>query len=119
MFILSLLLSIASCAFANDDSKHSFQVWGFDMYKFDYKEDLIAPQKSTKNGWLNGVYVDYIMHERNDIYLNAVMGVAKADLTYDGSTQDGELLAFSINNPQEFYSFQGRVGINRALADDV
>jgi hypothetical protein len=46
---------------------------GLMYYNFDYKEDLIAPQKSTENGWLPGVYFDYTFKKKSVIYAKARM----------------------------------------------
>jgi hypothetical protein len=66
----------------------SFQI-GATLYRFDYKEDLIAPDKSTEYGWLPGVYVDYTYKKKSTIYAKIFLSYAINDITYDGSASDG------------------------------
>lgn len=60
---------------------------GMTYYYFDYKEDLVMPDKSTEYGWLPGIYLDYTFKKKSSIYAKVFLSYATADITYDGSTQ--------------------------------
>jgi hypothetical protein len=90
---------------------------GFMYYNFDYKEDLIAPGKSTENGWLPGVYFDYTFKKKSVIYAKARMKYAAADIEYDGATMGGTPIKYS-NQSAKMFKFEADVGYPISITKD-
>jgi hypothetical protein len=97
--------------------KMSFFEWGLTYYNFDYKEDLISPQKSTENGWLPGVYFDYTFWKKSMIYAKARLGYGAADIAYDGATQSGAPIQYS-NQSAKIFKFGADVGYPISVSRD-
>lgn len=80
-------------------------------YKFDYKEELPPPYKSTENGWLPGLHLAYIYSGGLDapIYLKVLFEYTGANTTYDGTTQSGIPVKDKTKNT--FMNMKGNLGI--------
>ena len=62
---------------------------GFSLYRFDYKEKLAPPAKSTERGWLPGIHVEVSRQGANpSLFARAAFDFTRANTTYDGSAQD-------------------------------
>jgi hypothetical protein len=90
---------------------------GFMYYNFDYKEDMIAPQKSTENGWLPGVYFGYTFKKKSVIYAKAHIKYAAADIEYDGATLSGTPLKYS-NQSAKMLKVEADVGYPISITKD-
>ncbi len=83
---------------------------GMTYYYFDYKEDLVMPDKSTEYGWLPGIYLDYTFKKKSSIYAKVFLSYATADITYDGSTQpSGTPLKFTDESAR-MLKFETNIG---------
>jgi len=67
---------------------------GLGIRMFDYAEDLVAPDKSTEKGWLPSVHGSYEYVKPSKYYFKVFGEYASANITYDGSTQDGTPVSF-------------------------
>src|SRR4030065_397870 len=82
---------------------------GMTLYRFDYKEDLIMPDKSTEYGWMPGVYLDYTYKKKSTIYAKVFLSYAANEITYDGSNSADEPVKFDEQKAQMF-KFETNVG---------
>lgn len=82
---------------------------GMTLYQFDYKEDLVLPDKSTEYGWMPGVYLDYTYKKKSTLYAKVFLSYAANDITYDGSNTAGEPVKFDEQQAQMF-KFEANVG---------
>ncbi len=66
---------------------------GFDfninVFDFDYKEDVPLPLKSTENGLIKGADFGIYSCKDRPFLVSLLLGYAKAEEDYDGSTQTG------------------------------
>ena len=82
---------------------------GMTLYRFDYKEDLTLPDKSTEYGWMPGVYLDYTYKKKSTIYAKVFLSYAANEITYDGSNSADEPVKFDEQKAQMF-KFETNVG---------
>jgi hypothetical protein len=90
---------------------------GMTYYYFDYKEDLILPDKSTEYGWLPGIYLDYTFKKKSSIYAKVFISYATADITYDGSNTAGEPVKFG-NQTAKMLKFETNIGYAIPIGKD-
>lgn len=78
---------------------HRFEV-GLSYSRYDYKEDLTPPLKSTETGWIPQVRLGYSYLADDRFYFRAFgeASVADDDTDYDGSTQGGVPLKDTTRN---------------------
>ncbi len=100
----------------NAISANSAVELGFTYFYFDYKEDLPPGFKSTETGWLPGVYGSYEYSKKSDVYAKLFASYAAADITFDGTRQDGVPITFS-DSRQRFFKFEGNIGYNLPAGD--
>lgn len=100
--------------FANQNFEISFM-----YYKFDYKEDLPAPFKSTENGWLPGVYLGWSYNKRNTVYSKVFFEFSYGDTEFDGTTQAGTPIKFTDDNHQFLFRGEWNIGYNFGLTNDI
>lgn len=76
---------------------------------FDYNEDVPAPYKSTDNGWLPEVYLDYTFKKKSVFYTKVLFNYASGSITYDGTTGTGTPVEYSSHRA-EMIKFELNVG---------
>ena len=81
---------------------------------FDYKEDIPAPNKSTESGWLPGAYLNVAFQKKSIFYSKIHVDYAAADITYDGTTQNGRPITFS-DSRAKLFKFEWDIGYPVAI----
>jgi len=99
-------------------ANHNFE-FGFMYYKFDYKEDLPAPFKSTENGWLPGVYLGWNYNKKNYVYSKIFFEFSYGDTEFEGTTQSGTPIRFSDDNHQYLFRGEWDIGYNFAVTKNI
>ena len=99
-------------------ANQNFEI-SFMYYKFDYKEDLPAPFKSTENGWLPGVYIGWNYNKKNAVYSKVFFEFSYGDTEFDGTTQAGTPIKFSDDNHQFLFRGEWNIGYNFAVTKDI
>jgi len=92
---------------------------GMMFHHFDYEEDLPAPLKSTEDGWLPGFYVGWDRNRKNALYTKLYMEISSGDVTYDGTTQTGEPVHFSVDNTQFLFRGEFNLGYNFPVSPNL
>jgi hypothetical protein len=90
---------------------------GLTYFYFDYKEDLVMPDKSTEYGWLPGIYLDYTFKKKSSVYAKVFLSYATADITYDGSNTAGEPVKFG-NQTAKMLKFETNIGYAIPIGKD-
>jgi hypothetical protein len=72
--------------------------FGLTGFQFDYKEEIDPPKKSTEVGFIPGGYIATTTNRNYPFFLNLGLQFAKANETYDGSTQTGEPYVGTTNS---------------------
>jgi len=80
----------------------------FSLRRFDYKEKIDPPQKSTESGWLPGLGASYRHH--GGVYERIALEGILANTNYDGSDQQGNPLLLSTRNAM--IQGEGNLGIS-------
>jgi len=98
------------CANAGEliSTNNTFEL-GMTYYKFDYKEDVDPPLKSTEDGWLPGVYFGYTYNRPDGVYTKLFLEYSSGDVDYDGTTQSGTPVRFN-DSAQELYRYEWNIG---------
>jgi hypothetical protein len=99
-------------------ANQSFE-FGLMYHKFDYKEDLPAPLKSTEKGWLPGIYAGWNYNKKNDVYTKIFLEYSFGNTTYDGTTSAGTPITFSDHNNQSLFRFEWDIGYNFAISKSI
>jgi hypothetical protein len=104
----------ARTIFANQ----SFE-FGLMYQKFDYKEDVPAPYKSTENGWLPGFYLGWNYNKKSGAFSKVFLEFSFGDVEYDGTTQAGTPVKFSEDNYQFLFRGEWNIGYKIAITKDI
>lgn len=99
-------------------ANQSFEL-GLMYHKFDYKEDLPAPYKSTENGWLPGFYLGWNYNKKNAVYSKIFFEFSYGNTEYDGTTQSGTPITFSDDNHQFLFRAEWNIGYNFAVTNTI
>jgi hypothetical protein len=107
-----------------DDPPEVFQKYrdvdiSFMYHKFDYKEDLPSPLKSTEDGWLPGFSVAWSRHQKNTVYTRFLTEISSGDVTYDGTTQTGTPIRFTAHNHQFLFRGEFNVGFHFPVSGNL
>ncbi len=100
--------------FANQSFEFSLM-----YYKFDYKEDLPSPFKSTESGWLPGVYLGWNYNKKNAVYSKVFFEFSYGDTEFDGNTQAGTPIKFKEDNHQFLFRGEWDIGFNFAVTNNI
>ena len=111
-----LLLPLYSSADELVSTNNAFEL-GMTYYKFDYKEDVDPPLKSTENGWLPGVYFGYTYNKKDTVYTKLFLEYSSGDIEYDGSTQSGTPIRFD-DSAQALYRYEWNIGYTFSVSKD-
>jgi hypothetical protein len=118
LFFLVLSISPAAAEAQKFPANQNFEI-SFMYYKFDYKEDLPAPFKSTENGWLPGVYIGWYYNKKNAIYSKVFLEFSYGDTEFDGTTQAGTPIKFTDDNHQLLFRGEWNIGYNFGITKDI
>lgn len=87
--LISCFVFFHNNAFAAWKYKKSSAEFGYSYLKYDYKENLDAPLKSTEKGELPGIYAVYTFRWPDDIFANLYTDYHWGETRYNGTLQDG------------------------------
>ncbi|MBU1077537.1 MAG: zinc ribbon domain-containing protein [Spirochaetes bacterium] len=86
-------------SFSSPSIKMHTLTLGLKYYHYDYREIVEPPFKSTENGWLPGIFIDYSFQGiKFPIYFRLTGEYTYGNTKYDGSTQSGEPLTGETGN---------------------
>ncbi len=86
----------------------------FSLYRFDYKEGLVPPLKSTEGGWLPGLHLALSRQGTSPaLFGRAAFDFTRANTTYDGSAQDslGNVFPYLSTTENTFLNVSGSIGV--------